>query len=151
MKWRWTHFLPWDSNVAVVGLTLAILLVIGGCLRANEPPASTTKALTTSQSVKTSIAPPKAAVETTQELVSKAKITIQKYKLTSLSTECLLFDISSDPPKGWSVVEARELHSAQCGGDPSTAPRLFTLRFEAGGRSVWTDAKSLAGEFERLK
>jgi len=84
-------------------------------------------------------------------LISKAKAAIQKYKLTELSLECLLFEISDFPRERVSFVTVRELHNVQCGGDPMTSPRLFTLRIKTNNGEVWTDAKSLAGEFERLE
>lgn len=84
-------------------------------------------------------------------LISKVKEVIQKHNLTKLSLECLLFEILDSPQKKVSFITIRELHNIQCGGDPMTSPRLFTLRINTNTGEVWTDVKSLAGKFERLE
>lgn len=51
-------------------------------------------------------------------LVEKA---VQAYKLTSLAIECISLETSSQSAKLGYVIDVREKHSAQCGGDPMTA------------------------------
>ncbi len=131
--------------------TLAVFLISAGCSHTEAPSPKTAGENQRAESQKSLPSSTKASNDIQQELVSKSKAAILKFQLTSLSPECLLFEISSDAAKKWSLIEVRELHSARCGGDPSTAPRLFTLRFETMGGSIYTDAKSLTGEFEKLE
>jgi len=47
-------------------------------------------------------------------------------------------------------VDVREKHDATCGGDPATAPRLFSVEVNVATGSVSSDATSLVGEMEPL-
>jgi len=86
-----------------------------------------------------------------EQLIEKAKTTIQKYNLTSLSTDCLGFIVSNNQAEGKDVVDVHENHKAPCKGDPNTFPRLFTIKIEPKTGKVWTDAKSSDGQFDELK
>ena len=48
-------------------------------------------------------------------------------KITKLPLECISFEFeqSANSQVDWSL---REIHNAQCGGDPNTSPRIATLR-----------------------
>lgn len=56
------------------------------------------------------------------DLVMKS---VEKNKLTSLKKECLMF-VESEQTDVYYYVDVREVHNETCGGDPETAPRLFT-------------------------
>jgi hypothetical protein len=48
------------------------------------------------------------------------------------------------------VFTVRERHGGDCGGDPGTAPRLFTIAIDTVTWSVTTDAGSPGGTMEPL-
>jgi hypothetical protein len=126
-------------RVAILGL----LLTGSGCSR-EEPPRVDSDASTPGTS-----AQPKASTAR-DKLVALSEAAIKEHSMTSLASDCLQFEISDDPASDRSLVDVRELHNARCGGDPSTAPRLFMLKIDAVSGAIWTDARSTNGEFERL-
>src|SRR5262245_1877568 len=82
-------------------------------------------------------------------VVGRARSRVVKHRLTKRPLSCLLFDEDSASEPGATVVHVREKHDAACGGDPTTAPRLFSLIFGATG-AVSTDARSRDGQFKPL-
>lgn len=66
---------------------------------------------------------------------------IKERQLTSLTIECLRFDVS-EPDKQTYVINVREYHDAICGGDPKTSPRLFSARVEKMNGAITADANS---------
>jgi len=47
--------------------------------------------------------------------------------------------------EGKLLIDVREKHGDECGGDPSTAPCLFSIAFDEPENEIWSDAKSLLG------
>lgn len=66
--------------------------------------------------------------------------TFQKYhdRLTSLSIECVSFYERGESKLAFEV-DVHEKHNDKCGGDPETAPRLFTLEINKKNGAVRTD------------
>lgn len=78
-----------------------------------------------------------------------AKKIVEDYDLTSLPLECLTFENIGEADGFKVVINVRELHNANCKGDIKVSPRLFSIAFDKN-KKVWTDAKSLLGQLERL-
>lgn len=83
-----------------------------------------------------------------QRALRSAREAITTHALTTLSLDCVKLGIDSTSADGYELT-AYEIHDAKCGGDPQTAPRLFSMRIERDGK-IWTDAQSDAGELEPL-
>lgn len=66
-----------------------------------------------------------APVNSEDAAFAAALAALEKHQLTSLKTECLFFDAAEEGDNY--QIDVREKHDATCGGDPQTAPRLFTL------------------------
>lgn len=62
---------------------------------------------------------------------------LEKHQLTTLKTECLSFDATEEG--GNYQINVHEKHDATCGGDPNTAPRLFTLTVAKADGKVSVD------------
>ena len=128
---------------------LSIILCVA-CSR-SEPPTTPLNPAQAASSGRLPNIPAASSPEATLSQTSKAKQAIEKYNLSPISLKCLLFVSTDAGTKNRAAVEVRELHNQKCGGDPSTAPRLFTLEIDLVDGSIWTDAKSLSGDMERLK
>lgn len=68
---------------------------------------------------------------------SAAITALEKHQLTSLKTECLFFDAAEEGDNY--QINVHEKHDASCGGDPNTAPRLFTLTVAKADGKVSVD------------
>ena len=81
--------------------------------------------------------------------VDLARAAIEKYKLTTLSQECLSFvvDRADDTHNS---VEVLENHTSACGGDPNTAPRVVTLLIDKNTGALQKDDPA-SGEYVPLK
>jgi hypothetical protein len=103
--------------------------------------------LTTAPIVAPSMAPaPKAlSAPAEQALLARVKKVITRRKLTTLPLDQLSFEIEPGAD-GITFVNVREKHTAAGGGDPQTAPRLFSFRTDAT-QALATDALSDTGEF----
>ena len=111
----------WTATAAVCRLTLA-------CTRARDPAASRP----------TSPPPPVAAAFDTTSVLDPLVRIIREQRLTTLTPACYSFERDADAtPYRFTV---REVHSAACGGDPQTAPRLFSIAWDAKTGDVETDA-----------
>ena len=84
-------------------------------------------------------------------ILQRVRAAVKRNHLTRLPDSCLIFEMDDSPPAGMVVVNVREKHDQACGGDPATSPRLFGVRVDKKTNKMWTDARSDAGEFERLK
>jgi hypothetical protein len=82
------------------------------------------------------------------DVLGIAKKAVQSYNLTSIANECLAFQILKKNEKKY-LVNVREKHSGECGGDPMVEPRLFSLYIEKN-KHLTTDAYSPAMKFEAL-
>lgn len=75
---------------------------------------------------------------------------IARHRLSSLPNECLTLE-RSEKSVAYQTFDVRERHGGTCGGDPGTAPRLFSMRVDNATGAISTDAKTLPGEFEPLR
>jgi hypothetical protein len=78
-----------------------------------------------------------------------AKKIVEDYDLTSVPLECLTFENAGEADGFKVVVNVREIHNESCKGDTQVSPRLFSIAFDKNDK-VWSDAKSLLGQLERL-
>ena len=104
-------------------------LALAGCGRSdNAPkPAAPTPATAPASTPAAPAASAPAVSEADQaKAIDLARAAIQKYKLTSLSPECLSFLVDQQDATHNSV-EVLENHTPACGGDPNTAPHVVTL------------------------
>jgi hypothetical protein len=69
--------------------------------------------------------------------------------MSSLDSKCLMIEIR--PGIKYDIADIRERHSDGCKGDPSTEPRLFSLRVDRKTGIVMSDAQSIDGTFHRIK
>ena len=83
--------------------------------------------------------------------IIKAKKATKKYNLTKTSMSCLIFEKVDGKIDGKIMVDVREKHGGACGGDPKTSPRLYSIGFEEAAGEIWSDAKSLLGQLEKLQ
>ncbi|WP_338846879.1 hypothetical protein V8J88_24320 [Massilia sp. W12] len=88
--------------------------------------------------------PPLKPVSNPRQAQEVAQSAIQECRLSRLPPACVRLFVQS-APAFW-LVDVREQHDAQCGGDPDTAPRLFSLQIWRDGR-VLSDAASMDGSF----
>lgn len=84
------------------------------------------------------------------ELVILAKKITADYKLNDIKLECLTFELLEQTSDGKRIIDVRELHSENCGGDLNTSPRLFSIAINEGTGDIWSDAKSMLGQLEKL-
>ena len=99
--------------------------------------------------------PPPQKIETAydkskSELVKQAKDLVRHYKLSKLPITCLIFEVQDNPAEGKRMIDVRESHENGCEGDPETSPRLFSIAIDPSG-GIWSDAKSVLGQQEKLK
>ena len=85
-----------------------------------------------------------------EALIQKAREITTKYKLTSLSMDCLAFEVLAEPYDGKTMIDVREVHNSQCGGDPAVSPRLFSIGIDQKTGEAWSDANSDVGQLEKL-
>lgn len=86
----------------------------------------------------------------TDNLVVRAKQATLKHGLSTINIACLDFKVSKEKFAGKPLVDAREIHNDECGGDPQTAPRIFSIAFDDQTGAVWSDARSLVGQMEMV-
>jgi len=84
------------------------------------------------------------------KIINSAQQATRKYKLAAIPEYCLIYIISKNKYKGLPLVVVRERHGGNCGGDPGTSPRLFSIAVDEASGAVWTDARSLVGQMEEL-
>jgi hypothetical protein len=87
-------------------------------------------------------APPRAAAlppPDTAAVLDTLRAVVARNRLTTLPPTCLAF--VPDPAAPPYAFDVREVHDAArgCAGDPNTAPRLFSIRWDTAGRII-TDA-----------
>ena len=78
-----------------------------------------------------------APVANEEAAFAAALAALEKHQLTSLKTGCLTFEAAEE--SGNYQIDVREKHDATCGGDPNTAPRLFTLTVAKADGKVSVD------------
>jgi len=81
----------------------------------------------------------------------QAKRLTVKHKLVSHEIECLSFE-ENDVVKGKINIKVREVHNQKCGGDPLTAPRLFSFEVDVATGEYKTDRYSIVigGDYESM-
>jgi hypothetical protein len=84
-----------------------------------------------------------------QKAIEKARTAVARNRLTTLKPDCVSYD--AEDGAGATTVNVRELHNAKCGGDPATAPRLFSIEIDQKTGKMKTDAGSLTGEYKAIK
>ena len=79
------------------------------------------------------------------QAVRRVSESVARNKLTSLKPECLMF-MAEKTERGY-TVDVREKHDEKCGGDPQTAPRLFSYEIDRRSGKMKTDAPTPGGEW----
>ncbi len=83
-------------------------------------------------------------------LIDRAKKVTLTHKLNPIPIICLEFEVVNDRTDEKQIIVVREKHGDGCNGDPSTSPRLFSIVFDDKSNEVWSDAKSLLGQIEKI-
>lgn len=84
-------------------------------------------------------------------LITRAKKITKKFKLTNIELSCLNFVVLENQIERKKVIDVHEKHNTLCGGDPETSPRLFSIAINESNGEIWSDAKSLLGQLEKLE
>lgn len=84
-------------------------------------------------------------------LISQAKKIVIEYGLTRLPLICLEFNILEELFEGKQIIDVREKHKGSCGGDENISLRLFSIGIEESTGQIWSDAKSMLGQLEKLE
>ena len=84
-------------------------------------------------------------IKTADQAVSQVIQSVERHKLTILKPECLMF--MAEKTKQGYTVDVREKHDAQCGGDPATAPRLFSYEIDRRSGKMQTNAAAPDSEW----
>jgi hypothetical protein len=122
------------SARALAFIALALGLA-SGCRGAKPPAADTTAAGSASAAARS------AAEDTARALIAR-------HSLTRLRPECVTLERTA--ADSGVAFDVREKHGAACGGDPATAPRLFTLGLDTLTGAAWSDARSDDGTMRPL-
>ena len=73
---------------------------------------------------------------------------VKRNRLITVAEECVSYNFDATP-KDYYVVDVRENHrNPKCGGDPNTAPRLFSVRVSRTSGGMSTDAGT--GQFRPI-
>lgn len=88
--------------------------------------------------------------ENDEIVLEKVRAAIEKNHLTKIPGRCLDLEAEKTDPAGNVLVNVRELHNTQCGGDPSTSPRLFGIQINREKTKMWSDADSDDGEMKPI-
>ena len=84
------------------------------------------------------------------KLITKAKKITADYKLSPVKQECLTYEIQKNMFEGKRIIDVREVHSKTCGGDGRTTPRRFSIAIVEQTGEVWSNARSMLGQLEKL-
>jgi len=95
------------------------------------------------------------AIHSRSEAEALAANAASIYKLSPIPLQCVVYESYDDGEKngkkGPYAVLFRERHTPECGGDPNTEPRLFTILVTSKGKMT-TDAYDKAtGTFRKLR
>ena len=125
------------TAAAAVGLPRLLMpcLLTLACKRGGDP-APTRRASPPSPPASAA-----AAFDTAAVLDTLVRV-IREQQLTTLAPACYSFE----PDRGATPYHftVREVHGGACGGDPQTAPRLFSIRWDPTTGDVETDAREPA-------
>ncbi|AMP69479.1 hypothetical protein [Ralstonia solanacearum] len=134
-------------------LALLAAITLAGCGRSDEsgkarPPAPASAPAAAAPA--SAPAAPAAVSDADQaKAIDLAVAALQKYRLTSLSPDCLSFIVDQEDATHNSV-EVLENHTPACGGDPATTPRVVTLLIDRNTGALQSD-KDSPGAFTPLK
>ena len=94
----------------------------------------------------------RAAASTDEQIIKRVRRVVIRQHLLPLPLAQVTFEIfRGDGPDACDVI-VRENHEYGGGGDPNTAPRLFSVRVDQTTGALSTDAHALTtGEFQRLR
>ena len=84
-------------------------------------------------------------VHSEKQAIRRVSESVARNQLASLKPECLMF--MAEKTKQGYTVDVREKHDAQCGGDPATAPRLFSYEIDRRSGKMKTDAAAPDSEW----
>jgi len=127
-------------------------LALAGCGRSDnapKPPAPTPATAPASTPAAPAASAPAVSEADQAKAIDLARAAIQKYKLTSLSPECLSFLVDQQDATHNSV-EVLENHTPACGGDPNTAPHVVTLLIDKNTGELQKD-DPVNGDYVPLK
>lgn len=88
-------------------------------------------------------------VKSEEAAISLVEKAVQVYKLTPLAIECLSIEMFSQSADSGYLVDVREKHTQQCGGDPMVSPRLFSIQVHPNGH-LTSDANRLDRTYKLL-
>lgn len=87
---------------------------------------------------------------TPPQSVAQVKSTVEREKLVS-DANCVDYHYVGRPFKGVDSVDVVEKHNTACGGDPGTAPRLFTVYVDINDHGMASDKDDpVDGTFKML-
>ena len=85
------------------------------------------------------------------QAVSAATEAIHTYHLTTLSDQCLRYDVDDSSDKSFFIITVREdNHDVSCGGDPDISPRLFDIKVARDNTQILTNADDADGTYRSL-
>lgn len=87
------------------------------------------------------------AVENEAQAIAAVMHAIAEHQPTSQPVECLTF-IAGEAHDAYYQIDVHEKHDSTCGGDPNTAPRLFSYRVGKSDGSLSTDAAQAGKEWD---
>lgn len=79
-------------------------------------------------------------IENEAQAIAAVMQSVAEHRLTTLSDECLTFIVGEETAEAFHI-DIREKHDAACGGDPDTAPRLFSYIVRKVDGALATDAR----------
>jgi len=147
---------------SLIGITIAafaLACVLSGCTKAsNSQPQNQGSSPAASAASEESSRPgqrnppaetsPASHEDETVLAVSQA---VRKNELVGKPDQCIAYQFDGESSRDYFIVDVRENHRhSECGGDPQTSPRLFTVRVSKSTGEMSTDAKSVPGEFRAL-
>ena len=84
-------------------------------------------------------------------LIARAERAVREYQLSEVKLACMKFVVATEPFQRFPTVDVHEVHNQECGGDPATSPRIFSVAFDDKTGAVWSDARSPVGQMEIAK
>jgi len=138
------------SRLNLFSLIVLVLLSANACSDDNEKKRSTGVAQTVTVSdASQNRADSLASFD--NKLIAKAKQITADYKLSPIKQACLTYEVQEKKFEGKRIIDVREVHSETCGGDTGTTPRLFSIAIVEETGEIWSDAKSMLGQLEKLE
>lgn len=103
-----------------------------------------------SDPARSSVAQAKSPREVEDETVLAVSKSVRTAHLTELADACLAYHFRPNPSGSVYVVDVMENHRhSECGGDPQSQPRLFTIEVDARTQQMSTD-KGSPGKFHPI-